>query len=46
MTDAGGFNRVETLRNGLAVTLRALCPDDRERIVAALSAPSAGCRRA
>ena len=35
MTDAGGFNRVETLRNGLAVTIRSLGPDDRERIVAA-----------
>ncbi len=35
MTDAGGFNRVETLRNGLAVTIRSLRPDDRERIVAA-----------
>jgi len=35
MTDAGGFKRVETLRNGLAVTIRSLRPDDRERIVAA-----------
>ena len=34
-TDANDFAHRETLRNGLAVTIRSLRPDDRERIVAA-----------
>lgn len=33
--DADGFVRRETLRSGLPVTIRALRPDDRERIAAA-----------
>ncbi len=35
MTDPLSFSCAETLRNGLTVTIRALRPDDRERIVAA-----------
>ena len=35
MADAGGFACTETLRNGLAVTIRALRPDDRDRVAAA-----------
>lgn len=35
MTDAGRFSCTETLRNGLAVTIRAVRPDDRERLAAA-----------
>src|SRR5437899_6060131 len=36
MTGPGDFAVSETLRNGLAVTIRALRPDDRERIAAAI----------
>jgi GNAT superfamily N-acetyltransferase len=35
MTDPLSFSCAETLRNGLAVTIRALRPDDRDRIAAA-----------
>jgi len=35
MTDSLSFSCAETLRNGLAVTIRALRPDDRDRIAAA-----------
>jgi GNAT superfamily N-acetyltransferase len=36
MTDPHGFARAETLRNGLAVTIRELRADDRERISKAI----------
>ncbi len=36
MTDTHGFARAETLRNGLAVTIRELRADDRERIAKAI----------
>jgi GNAT superfamily N-acetyltransferase len=36
MTDPHGFARAETLRNGLAVTIRELRADDRERIAKAI----------
>jgi len=36
MTDSPGFVRTETLRNGLAVTIRELRDDDRERIAKAV----------
>lgn len=36
MTDPFAFTCSETLRNGLAVTIRALRPDDRERVAAAV----------
>jgi hypothetical protein len=35
MTDSRDFAHAETLRNGLAVTIRLLRPDDRHRIVKA-----------
>lgn len=34
-TDAGKYSAQETLKNGLQVTVRAIRPDDRERLVAA-----------
>ena len=36
MTDPLDFTRAETLRNGLAVTIRAMRPDDREKVAAAI----------
>jgi RimJ/RimL family protein N-acetyltransferase len=36
MTGVSDFVRTETLKNGLAVTIRALRPDDRERIAKAI----------
>ncbi len=36
MPDAPGFVRIETLRNGLAVTIRELRTDDREKIAKAI----------
>jgi RimJ/RimL family protein N-acetyltransferase len=36
MTDLRDFSSTEKLRNGLAVTIRALRPDDRERIAKAV----------
>ena len=36
MMDPGGFTVSETLRNGLAVTIRALCDDDREKVAKAV----------
>jgi GNAT superfamily N-acetyltransferase len=36
MTDSHEFSCAETLRNGLTVTIRALRPDDRERVAAAV----------
>lgn len=36
MTNASGFTRAETLRNGLAVTIREMRPDDRDRVAAAV----------
>ena len=36
MTDPHGFRCEETLRNGLAVTVRSLRPDDRERMARAI----------
>lgn len=35
MADAGSFACTETLTNGLAVTIRAMRPDDRDRVAAA-----------
>ena len=35
MTDAGQYSAQETLKNGLQVTVRAIRPDDRERLLAA-----------
>jgi GNAT superfamily N-acetyltransferase len=36
MTGVSDFVRMETLKNGLAVTIRGLRPDDRERIATAI----------
>jgi GNAT superfamily N-acetyltransferase len=36
MTDARNYSAQETLKNGLQVTIRAIRPDDRERLIAAL----------
>ena len=36
MADAGGFACTETLRNGLAVKIRAIRPDDRDKVAAAV----------
>ena len=36
MTEISGFPRIETLKSGLAVTIRALRVDDREKIAAAV----------
>ena len=38
MTSEADFTHRETLRNGLAVTIRSLKPDDRERVAAAIRA--------
>jgi len=38
MTDPRSFNRVERLRDGTPVTVRAVRPDDKDRIVAAFRA--------
>ena len=37
MTDARSYRAEETLRNGLAVCIRALRPDDGERMAEAFS---------
>ena len=37
MPDPGDFTVSATLRNGLAMTIRALRPDDQERIARAIS---------
>ena len=36
VTEIGGFPRMETLKGGLAVTIRPLRPDDRAKIAAAV----------
>ena len=36
MSGASDFVRSETLRNSLSVTIRPLCPDDRDRIAKAV----------
>jgi RimJ/RimL family protein N-acetyltransferase len=36
MNDARSFTCTETLRNGLAVTIRAMRPDDRDRVASAV----------
>ena len=36
MADPRAYTAAETLRNGLAITIRALRPDDRERVAAAV----------
>jgi RimJ/RimL family protein N-acetyltransferase len=36
MTDARNYKVMETLKNGLQVTIRAIRPDDREALIAAL----------
>ncbi len=36
MIDARNYSAIETLRNGLEVTIRAIRPDDREALIAAL----------
>lgn len=36
MTDPRDFTYAETLKNGLAVTIRAMGPDDRDRVAAAV----------
>jgi GNAT superfamily N-acetyltransferase len=36
MINISDFNRQDTLKNGLAVTIRAMRPDDREKVAAAI----------